>query len=243
MQLTESELQLQFGQLIDLVSQTLPHSKACEYNAMLQSLKRDPIDNTDAFYLLGMLRAPAAKGNHHAFEGGMVYHYLEMWEAWLGMRGGVVGRDEQVTDERILCGIINHDLHKAWRTYQLLSREPWMCQYAADWTDKLLEISLRAPDGVIKSLYILQRNRVSLDEIDYNVILNAGGGFSRTQTYWCSVVAKLCYLLDELSGNVIGRQAAGKWLGHNQVVVEEMGTKAVVRDNSDAEAPVSEPSS
>lgn len=218
MQLTESELRVQQNQLCELVEQVMEPHKAAAYNRLLRELRDDPRDNTDAYYLLGMERAPAAQGNHHNFEGGLIYHYHEMWDTWLHMRGGLVQHDEHVTDERVLCGIINHDIHKGWRTYRLESVDPWQVQYAEDQTDKLLSKDYRRPQGTFKNLFILQKHQVPLDEIDYNVILNAEGGWSKTQTYWCTVVAKLCYLLDEMSGNVMGRQASGRWLGHNQKV-------------------------
>jgi hypothetical protein len=219
--LTPADLDSQFDDIQTLVhSHLVREGEANAYGGLLCQLK-DDVTLEDSTLLLGLRRAPAAQGNHHAMEGGLLFHYLEMWDIWLGLSSTMDLDREQLTHGTILKGIINHDLHKAWRTYRLESEEPWQTQYADDETDKLLDPYSKRPQGHFKSLFILQQHGIRLDLVDYNVILNAEGGWSKSQTYWCSVAAKVCYLLDELSGNVKGRQATGRWLGHNQEVVEE----------------------
>lgn len=243
MQLTAAQLDQQVNSLYDAIAQYLPSPEGTRYYAMLHDLEADAPDTIKSFKgedlrLLGMRRAPAAKGNHHAFEGGWCYHILEMLDLWERMRIQVVTPDDHLTDARILKGIINHDLHKVWRTYGLVSADPWQCVYAEDNTDKLLEASIRGPQGVFKSLFMLQRHGIQLDEIDFNVVINSEGGFGKTNSYWDTVVAKMVYLLDELSGNVVGRQASGRWLGHNQVVEAPKEQKEVPSPpTTDAPAP------
>lgn len=206
--------------LFELLDLHLSPSVASAYDAMLKELKDDV--NVDGKLLLGALRAPAAKGNHHAHEGGWCFHILELWWVWdnylRAMTREGQGPDSPIADEVILKGIINHDLHKTWRTYELLETDPWKTQYAEDLTDKLLGNNLRSPRGTHKNLFMLQQHGIKLTMEDYNVILNAEGGWSETQTYWCTVAAKMAYLLDECSGNILGRISTGRLLGHNQQV-------------------------
>lgn len=214
------EVQANWDALSSIVVNVMEAETGRAYLSMLECLEDDSTGEGGKT-LLGFKRAPAAKGNHHAHEGGLVYHYLEMWQIWLDYSEAVLDsrhRDPTLSDERILKGIINHDLHKAWRTYELLSTDPWKTQYAEDESDKLLGNNLRSPKGTFKSLWILQDYNIKLDMIDYNVILNAEGGWSETQTYWTTVVAKMAYLLDESSGNILGRLSTGRVLGHNQTV-------------------------
>lgn len=220
MRLTSHELDSQCEDIKALVRTYIENDRQKDaYSEMLEQLLDDVVLE-DGTILLGLRRAPAAQGNHHAFEGGLLYHYLEMWDTWI-LVGSALWLDRaRLTHGTILKGIINHDIHKAWRTYRLESADPWQTQYADDETDRLLDPYSKRPQGTFKSLFMLQQHNVSLDIVDYNVILNAEGGWSKSQTYWCSVAAKVCYLLDELSGNVRGRQATGRWLGHNQAVVE-----------------------
>lgn len=212
-ELDQFDLDTQFRGFLYLIQENLG-SQAEDYRNLFEFMRDDHV--VDGKVLLGLKRAPAAKGNHHALEGGLLLHYTEMWDAWSALRGTIIKIDDTVNDARVLKGIINHDLHKGYRTYELLSKDPWKAQYAAEIAEKLLEADPRRPKGVHKTLWLLQKQGVVLDELDYNVILNAEGGWSTTQTYWCSVLAKVCYLLDEMSGNVMGRQTAGKLLGHNE---------------------------
>lgn len=205
--------------LSSIIHNVMSETNSAAYLSMLECLEDDSNDGEKV--LLGFKRAPAAKGNHHAHEGGLVYHILEMWWNWDTHFRGLITTQEAadyVTDERILKAIINHDLHKGWRTYELLDAVNWKTQYAEDLSDKLLDSNLRGPQGTFKTLWMLQDYGIKLDMDDYNAILNAEGGWSKTQTYWCTVLAKMAYLLDESSGNIAGRIGSGKLLGHNQQV-------------------------
>lgn len=147
--------------------------------------------------LLGFRRAPAAKRNHHAYEGGLVAHLLEMWALWQNLRPQL-NCPPYVSDERVLKGILLHDLHKAHRTYELTTAEPWEVKYCDDETDMLMTAD-------VKSLWLAHQAGISLDPEQINALLWAEGGFAKIRPKWSSVLAKVCYTLDELSGNGMAR--------------------------------------
>jgi len=208
------------------------------YVHMLTALREDYTD-ADGVTTLGFYRAPAASNNHHAFEGGLVFHFLEMWWIWNKMRDHILpmallqeGTEKEFRDHlddgRMLKAIINHDLHKAWRTYRLVSIEPWRADYDQGTSDKLMT-------NDTKSLYLLSQAGIKLDEEQMNMLIQAEGGYSAIKPKWTSVAAKIAYLLDELSGNVLGRISEGRWLGHNEVVrpsTQEVAVKQPTAENS-----------
>lgn len=189
------------------VWKTLEDPDRAAFDRLLDSLKED-VQGEAGRILLGFRRAPAARGNHHATEGGLVQHLLEMWNIW-----GRLGEDflaaPHVTPQRVLKAIILHDLHKAYRTYELLREDPWETRYCDDATDMLMTSD-------IKSIWLAQRAGVELDPEQINALLWAEGGFSKIRPQWCSVLAKVCYTLDELSGNGLGRIRNGTLLSHRK---------------------------
>lgn len=192
------EPHLGFNSLMDLAS---TYTDAGHTN-MLSQLAWDFVE-PDGRTLLGARRAPAAKRNHHAFEGGWCYHILEMWSLWSTLKENpVIGRPHpDLNDERVFKAILYHDLHKIHRTYRLLSLDPWITEYAnEDPTERMMTWST-------KSLWLLNKYKIELDPVQYNALLWSEGGWSEhaRKLKGGSVLAKVAYLLDELSGNVIGR--------------------------------------
>jgi len=187
-----------FNRLIGLAQTWLPP----EWEGMLKRLQ----DDSDDGYL-GLLNAPAAKENHHPYLGGLVKHMLEMWDFWkvigpfleeqVSLTGKVV-----ITDELVLKGILIHDLHKAWRTFKLQNDS---IVYGDDPSDKLMTNN-------IKSIYILMRDGISLSMLEMNVLSCSEGGWAESPPKWCTPLAKLVYLLDEFSGNVLARCLQGNFL-------------------------------
>lgn len=167
--------------------------------ALLDSIKRDvELENK---LLAGHFRAPAAKGNHHAFEGGLNFHLLEMWQCYMAQRdywGDAVLFESNITDARVLKAILYHDIHKAFRTFEIVDADEWHCVYCNDYTDKLM-------GSDVKSLWIINSVGIQLDPEQINALLNAEGGYAKIKTDWQSSLSKLCYTLDEMSGNVLGR--------------------------------------
>lgn len=167
--------------------------------ALLDSIKRDEERNGDI--LLGLLRAPAAKGNHHAYEGGLMYHLLEMWQVYCGLRahyGVDLLFEDCITDARVLKAIIYHDIHKAYLTFRLIDADEWQTDYCNHETDQLMGSDM-------KSLWIITQVGIHPDPQQINALINAEGGYAKIKTRWVSSLAKLCYTLDELSGNVLSR--------------------------------------
>jgi len=155
--------------------------------------------------LLGFLNAPAAKRNHHAYMGGLIVHYLEMWNIWTNKFKPDFPYTEHVNDRRIMEGIIYHDLHKAYRTFQLKSINPWEVQYLRDDEEN------ESLTWETKTLWLLQHHGIKLDVPQYSALLWSEGGWAKIQPRWCSVLAKTLYLLDEYSGNVLSRMEDGSW--------------------------------
>jgi len=179
------------------------------YVTVLEGLRNDTRDNHRT--LLGFERAPAATRRHHAYEGGLVGHLTEMWDFYLGLRAKLTHNmkwDADVLDARVYRGIINHDLHKAYHYYELLAWNPWKCKWANSDTQQLLTDNHA-------TLYVLGMFGVHLDLLDRNVLLNSEGGWCEKETYEVASVAKLVYLLDELSGNVYDRVRTGTHIRQN----------------------------
>ena len=181
------------------------------FSAMLEALEEDV--ETDEGLYLGFRRAPAAMRVHHTFEGGLVQHLLEMWDiwqSWTTVRSAVLESKADITDDRVLRAIINHDIHKAYKTYLLVAENPWQVKYGKDRSDQLLTQAQ-------KTLWLLNRHHIELDEVQMNALVLAEGGYSTLgHPRWTSILAKVCYLLDETSGNVLSRLRDGKLLGHNE---------------------------
>lgn len=198
--------------LIDLVAANIHGTEKAKYLHMMAEIAEDePVSNDPKGRIyLGFKRAPAAKGNHHAFEGGLVYHLLEMWGIWLHLREDVL-TENYITDARVLKAIINHDLHKAYKTYRLETEAPWQTEYGDDPTDMLMTTD-------IKSLWILNTHGITLDPEQMNALLWAEGGFAKIKPKWCSTLSKLCYMLDEMSGNVLARIETRTLLDHRSPV-------------------------
>jgi len=182
-------------QLRELVAICIPQNERERHFGLLGSLE-DDVATEEGLYL-GLARSPAARGNHHAFEGGLVYHLLEMWAAWERLRPDIMDL-EHLSNERVFKAILYHDIHKAYRTYLLKGSDPWQVDYGRDPTDQLMTTD-------IKSIWILMRAGITLDPEQMNALLLAEGGYAKIKPKWQSVLAKLAYLLDEMSGNVASR--------------------------------------
>lgn len=201
--LTTEQLEDNYNKLLALTAVTMEHDIKVKYHSMLHDLKGDVEETTFETYL-GGLRAPAAKGNHHAFEGGWCYHLLEMWDVYLKVKP-TVENSPWVTDERVLQAIINHDLHKAYKTFIVKETDPWRVEYGNHSTDRLM-------GNDVKSIWILGEAGINPDPEQMNALINAEGGYAKIKTDWVTVLSKLCYLLDEMSGNVYGRIEKGTYL-------------------------------
>jgi len=210
----EDFLRWQYEKLKSLCFNAMSPEMSLAYLNMFSKLESDHIQHSgeETRTVLGLIRAPAAKGNHHAEEGGLIKHLLEMWDVHTTLIE-IVPENNYVTHERVLRAILNHDLHKAWMTFRLVSGpdEPWATVYDDNQTDMLMTHD-------VKTMYLLQEHKIPMDAEQYNALCWAEGGFSAIRPKWCSVLAKYCYLLDEMSGNVLARIEKGTFLDHRNKV-------------------------
>lgn len=211
--LTPIQMETNWKLLNSLIQENLGVLDRENYKNLLSRLYND-YESPNVLFL-GFFRAPAAKGNHHDYEGGLVQHLLEMWGVWKVVRHNFIPQNillgDHINDDRVLRAIINHDLHKAYKTYELVRVDPWEVRYANNSSDQLLTSD-------VKSITILSKNGITLDDEQMNVLLWAEGGFAKIRPNWTSVLAKICYLLDEMSGNVIGRIEKNTLLDHRNPV-------------------------
>lgn len=178
------------------------HVLGSQWVRMLYGLAPDVTFESQVF--AGFRCAPAAKGYHHAYLGGLVAHYLEMWYFWDKLRASV-DRDLLLTDRNVLQGIIMHDLHKGWTTYVYDKEIESGFNYG-----KHPSSSMLTDDQ--KSVYILTKAGIVPDLLMLNVLFNSEGGWAKSPPRWSSTLAKMVYILDELSGNVRARGIAGNVL-------------------------------
>lgn len=231
----QTSLQTNWQKLRELIDATLP-ATCPQWFTLLDAIRDDTL-TSDGKLLLGFYRAPAAKGYHHAYEGGLIAHLLEMWHTYTVLRDNfpvLTQQGEHITDSRVLTAILAHDLHKAYLTFVLdeaaYAEGRWSTSYASDHPSE----NLLTHD--VKSLSLLMRYGISMDDEQLNAFCWAEGGWSSIQPKWTSVLAKLCYLLDEFSGNVLARIAARTLLDHRKPLpdVSEqpaiLGTPAAVEN-------------
>lgn len=173
------------------------------WSALLDNLDADVVDPKGQHYL-GMRRAPAGKGNHHAYIGGLVQHMTEMWHHWVTL-APTLPQGTILEDAAVLRGIVCHDLHKAWCTFQIVEHSD-KCPNGLDY-GKHPSNFLMTNDQ--KSLYILMQSGIKLDMLDMNCLANSEGGWAESPPKWGTTLSKMVYLLDELSGNVEARAQAG----------------------------------
>jgi hypothetical protein len=189
----------------------MPQEESQKFITMMDSLSGDVEEETESTKCtwLGLRRAPAAKRNHHAYEGGLVRHLIEMYEFWTVLRReyGQIEVDGVCDDARVLKAILLHDIEKADQNFFLVSQDPWLVDYNYK-SDRQLILP-----GDIRSVEIAFRFGITLDAVQLNALMWAHGGFSELQPKAHSALAKLVYLLDEFSGNVLERVRMGDALG------------------------------
>jgi hypothetical protein len=154
---------------------------------------------TGGEYYYGMKEAPAAKGFHHAYEGGLVQHYLEMLHV-AGVLCQSIEHFRPLTEKEIVFAVVAHDLHKA---YAHFSYDGTKFMYANNSTTKLM-----TPDQ--KTIYMLSHCGVRLSVEEINSIFSSGGGYAKAPPPMQTVLSKFVYLLDEHSV-LIDRIRAGRW--------------------------------
>lgn len=159
-------------------------------------------------YYLGMMNAPAGKGVHHAYKGGLVKHLLEMWEFWKVLKNEAVTVDDPLlNDQNVFICIMIHDLHKAWCTFVEDVESKSGVNYGKHPSNSLLTNDQ-------KTAWLLSNYDVKLNIYLMNCLYSSEGGFADSPPRWQTTLAKLVYTLDELSSNVLARSEAGNRVDH-----------------------------
>lgn len=205
----------QFTILLDLTSRIL----GPDWHNMVFDL--GPDTEYGGVTYLGFEKAPAAKGNHHHFIGGLVSHILEMWDIHTNIAGPVGAADSRIPDDRVLAGIILHDLHKAWCNFVIDASVPSCVNYG-----KHPSSSMLTPDQ--KTVYIASKY-VRLDIVQLNSVFHSEGGWAASPPRWSTPLSKYLYLLDELSSNVRSRLAEDR---QGETYVTVYGDKGITTELS-----------
>lgn len=193
--ISREDREYNFNTLLGIVKVHLPP----EWLAMLNGLAED-VEFQGVSYL-GMKDAPAAKGNHHAYLGGLVQHMLEMWNTYHDLKR-FMASDDLINDSNVLQGILVHDLHKAWATFVLDEKSVSGLNYGPHPSEGLLTHNQ-------KTLYLLGQAGVKLDLAVSNTLHCSEGGWAEKHPKWSTTLAKLVYILDEYSGNILARSRGG----------------------------------
>lgn len=193
-------LEANFQRLQNIVRQELLSYQ--DWTRMLETLQQDRVYG-DKIYA-GAMCAPAGKGNHHYWRGGWVEHVLEMWDIynkWCDC--GMLDRRTIFCESyRVLKIIIAHDLHKTFLEFIYKSDVKEGDDYLFDYGDYPYK-KLLTPD--LCSLHILNQFNIKFDAVEMNALANSEGGWCKNPTKFTSVLAKLVYLTDEMSSNVLSR--------------------------------------
>jgi hypothetical protein len=186
------------GKLQSLVQEYLSQewvNMVTDYKFMENTSYTDATGRTVEY--LGLRDASAAKSNHHDYQGGLVQHFLEMWDYWQVLKS-TFPPCTLLTDARILAGILLHDLHKAWCYYHPDPEDATKISYGSHPSSGFLRDDQ-------KTAYLIQQYKLPVDLIQLNALYHSEGGWAECPPKWNTVLAKLLYLLDELSGNVLAR--------------------------------------
>jgi hypothetical protein len=153
--------------------------------------------DTGAFIAYGFKCAPGSTHYHHAYLGGLVEHLLEMTNMAPHVMDLVGANDLDILDVKQV--ILLHDLHKAAYHYTV-DKDHNTCYYKNPTTALY-------PNN-IKSLLMAQGELPGFKFSDVgrpinarvmHALVNSEGGYGDMQTRDVSVLAKIVYLLDELS--------------------------------------------
>lgn len=212
-QLEANWLRLETICIDQLLTSYLDRNMSAAYTRMLNELRQDR--SIDGHVALGMYRAPGSKDRHHNREGGLVAHLLEMWDIYMKMEPIIMGGSFSpglllnMSRQNVWRAILHHDLNKVWR-YRIVygsADDPnlWQVEYSKkDTATELL-------GSTNKSLWILQKYGIELTLPLYNALLTSEGGYAKTRPRVDTAFAKLLYVLDELSANVVNRLQTGRF--------------------------------
>lgn len=181
-----SALETNFNKLLD----TLTKWDLLDLKRVVEGLKFDRIHKGISY--CGFLNAPAAKGVHHARTGGLVQHLLEMFELWKTISSTIATDNKVLTGQNVAATIILHDLHKAYFHFAKDGAEVSGYNYGKHPISSLLTDDQ-------KTMYIVQHYDVKLNAYVLNAVYNSEGGYAKNPPRFQTTLAKIVYILDELS--------------------------------------------
>lgn len=156
----------------------------------------------DSSYYPGLVWAPASYNRHHSYPGGLVVHYREMISL-ATLLLDKLPKHETLNETNVLSVILLHDLHKAWKNYICHERDQECTyEYNKDPSRNAFDkntISLQLAESALR--WAGSNYKIPLPVI--HAIMNSEGGYGTTKTREVSALAKFCYVLDELSANVM----------------------------------------
>ena len=150
----------------------------------------------------GLFNAPAGKGNHHSYKGGLCNHLFEMYQMYQMLCTGgfpIKSHDPATNKQSVMRVILLHDLHKAYYEFTM---EEENGEVRFEYGD---HPSSRMITNDIKSLQLANKFGITLSLMELNALFNSEGGYARNPPKYISVLAKLVYLLDEMSSNILDR--------------------------------------
>lgn len=215
----EGQKELNYNALTSIAMAAFEGEERRAWQLVFDELKRDHVF-ADKSVSLGFLNAPAGKAQHHAYQGGLVVHLLEMLDiaksllpivtlagthtlgktSLAGVEVSYCTVDETLTWENVVRVVLLHDLHKAFQTFS-----PSL-EYIKDSFSSLTTVNMQ-------SLMLVNRfgnYSYTLHPVVVNALEHSEGGWAKNPPYFLTPLAKFCYVLDELSANVVARILEGE---------------------------------
>lgn len=165
---------------------------------------QDTIENNVTY--TGMGNAPAGKFIHHAYPGGLVDHYIEMFE----LHKSINPKIKDIEDKHVLEAIVLHDLHKACLTFRYPTEKEKEKQKEGQWFEYSdHEYPKLMSNNELTLFMLLQSNYKISSPLVMNALVNSEGGYCKNPSKFVTTFAKYIYTLDELSSNVLAREDKG----------------------------------
>ena len=140
--------------------------------------------------VLGLQTAPAGKSIHHAYEGGLVVHILEM----LRHISDFCIRWPTLSYRNMFIGAVLHDLHKGFCHYYISDKG---IDYYTHYYTRLMTPNQKTLAMVSGSVPNAPLYHVTADVL--HILHHSEGGWAENAPKEASIEAKLVYLADELS--------------------------------------------
>ena len=208
--LSEQQRKYNFERLQkDINTSGLPSAEKTAWNRILQDLQLDSILK-DGSLTLGLMDAPAGKGMHHAYLGGLVVHLLEMIRLAALIKPVIFNQvsfscgmlrgeppcqaGDYLSMDDVLRVILLHDLHKAEGTFVVADGK---LAYAKNSALNYLTTNMQSLSIAGRHFNYLTNKNV------LNALESSEGGWAKNPPRSVTPLAKFCYLLDEMSANVV----------------------------------------